>query len=130
VDFLRLLGSGIPPGSNGPNGLIGDGNGCRLFRRNPIQTFSDLTFHNIKGLALVALFQQFSHTEDGFQTGGRSGSDFQVNQFIGFAENMPPLRVPDDDIGAAAVNQHFTTDFAGESPVLLKIDILSAQLDL
>lgn len=60
-----------------------------------------------KGLALVALFQQFSHAEDGLQTGGRSGSDFQVNQFICFAENVPPLRVPDDDIGAAAVNQHF-----------------------
>ena len=55
--------------------------------------------------------------------------DLLVDLRVGFAQDVPPLAVAENDVLHAQVAEHRGADFAGKCPIGLVVDILSAQGD-
>ena len=55
---------------------------------------------------------------------------FLVDRRVGFAQDVPPLAVAENDVLAAEIAEHGGAQLAGEGPVLLVVHVLGAQGDL
>ena len=77
------------------------------------------------GLPGFPLRQGFPHAQDGAQTVPQGGQYLAVDQFIGFPEQLPPLRMTQQYI-AGQIPQHRRGNFSGKSPGVGKVHILRA----
>ena len=65
----------------------------------------ELRLHAADGLARVALGQGLADADDRRQAGAQRRARLQVDRRVQLAEQLPPLRVADDDVLAADVGE-------------------------
>ena len=83
-----------------------------------------------QSLAGLALGEQFAHADDRRQPRGQGRVELLVDGGVGFAQDVPPLAVAENDVFAAEIAEHGGAQFAGEGPVLFVVHVLGAQGDL
>ena len=93
---------------------------------------SDLSLHpdQLLGNALFPLLQALAHAEDDLQAGVQSGQRALVDGLVRLGEVLAALRVADDDVLHAQIQQHVRADLAGERAGLLEVNVLCAHMDV
>jgi len=105
------------------------GTGKTATPRQAVQTLRDLQFHDFPSHAHVALFQEFADAEHGEEARREAGLDLLVDHFVGFAHDVAPLAVAQENGDDADLLEHGRGDFAREGALGLPVDVLGADLD-
>lgn len=129
VGILRLLRRGIPAGSDGPDGFVGDDDIVHLGCGDTCEAATELCFQDFLLTTCIALFQGLADAEDGAQAAGQRGEDFFVNEGIGLPENLAAFAVAENHIAHKKLAQHGGADFSGEGTGHLEIHVLRAEAD-
>ena len=109
VDLLGLLGRGDQAGADRPDRLVGEHRRRPSARASsPASEPSNWPSTTRLGLLRLALCSGLADADDRDQPGGQGGVDLLVDLGVGLAQDVPPLAVAEDDVGAA--------DVAGASP--------------
>ena len=112
--FLGDLRRGRLAGADGPDGLVGHGHPAGVLGLQQHQPLSQLPGEHLFGLPRFALGLGLAHAHDGQQAVVERGVDLLLHVLVGLAEELPPLRVADDDRS----DTPRSTSMAGEtSPV-------------
>ena len=80
------------------------------------------------GAVGVALLEGLPHTDDRRHAMADHGAHLLVHDEVVFAEELPPLRMPDQRIPASELDQHACGDFAGVRARRVRAHILRAEL--
>ncbi len=86
MGFLCLFVAGGDSGTNGPHRLVGDNNPAHLISRYSRQSFFDLGCEDIQHLVAFTFLQGFANAEDGTKAGVERGTDFLIDELIGFVQ--------------------------------------------
>ena len=86
MHFLSLFRSSRPPGANGPDRFIGNGELAGLVGRETLQSLFQLGANNGKGPAPFAFFEYFADTEDRQEATPEGTGKFLLNELVGFPE--------------------------------------------
>jgi hypothetical protein len=96
-----ILWGGYSPGTNRPNGLIGNHDLGQLGGFNPGQPVVDLA-QDVRNLfAAFPNRQRFAHAEDRRHVVFQDDLDLGVNEFVAFVVVLAAFAVPGKDITAA-----------------------------
>ena len=126
MHLLGLLGSGHSAGPDRPDRLVrddnpADGRGVEAGER-PL----DLRGHDRLGAARLPLLERLANAHDRHEAGGEGRLGLGVDDEVGLAGEHPPLRVTEDDVAAADVDEHLRRDLTGESAALLGVGVLAS----
>ena len=80
--------------------------------------------------AHFAMFQHFSEANNGGKARGEGGFGFLGDGFVGFAKELAPLGMADNDVAATGFDEHLRRDFAGKGAFFFPKDVLSPDGDL
>ena len=58
-----------------------------------------------------------------------AGRNLQGHLFVGLAEDVPSLRVADEDVAGSRFGRHRSRGLTGEGAPILPMDVLCAQLN-
>ena len=126
--LLCHLGRRRPARADGPDRFVGDDDAVCLLRLNARQSRRHLTPHDGLRAARVALVHRFSDAQDGHQTCREHCVDLGVDEGVRLAEELPTLRVTDDDV-RAQTGQHPQRDLACECALRLGVGVLRTDSD-
>ena len=94
----HLRGCGLS-GADGPDRLVGDYQADGFLGRDFVKGAETLAAQHVVGEAGFAFFEDFSHADDGDESGFDGGLELEVDGVIGLAEVLAAFGVPDDDVG-------------------------------
>ena len=127
ADLLRVGGRGHLAGADRPHRLVGHHDAGRLLRGTPIQRAVELAQRVRDLVARSADVQTLADAQD--RAPGRCGRrrlDLPVHDRVVLGVVLPPLGVPDDDVGAAELGQHDAGDVAGVGAGVVRRQVLGA----
>ena len=96
----HLRGCGFP-GADGPDRLVGDHQVGGFLGRDFVEGAETLAAQDVVGEFGFAFFEDFSHADDGDESGFEGGLELEVDGVIGLAEVLAAFGVSDDDVGDA-----------------------------
>src|SRR5262245_32879607 len=129
VHGLRLLGARGAPGADCPYRLVGNYSAAQRARAGNIEDRAELPPDHRLGRGLLALRERLADAEDRDEPRPLRGGELRRDLRIALAEELPPLRVPDDRVPAAELAQHRARHFAGIGPGVVLAERLRAQRD-
>ena len=130
ADFLRLIESSCLARADGPDWLIGNDQLRDFLRLEAGQGFQHLESHIVEIGAALADLQRLTAANNRRNAGCKSGMGTLVYALVGLAEIVAALAVTQDAVVNANLGQHLRGDFAGESTVILPMDILGTYMDV
>ena len=119
-------GVGVSPVPNGPHGLVGDHEMGRAHARR--DRAAQLLAHHVERTPDLALLARFANTNDRSQPHAARSFGLGAHLGIAFAVIGAALRMPEDDIGRAEVDQHLGRDVACIGPRRFGMHILRADI--
>src|SRR5262245_20998035 len=126
---VRVVGRGVATGADRPDRFVRDD--APLGRRSldPVEGGPRLRLDARVGAARLALLERLADADDRRHLVLQDRLDLQVHDLVGVAEELPALRVPDDDVGDVQLRQHRRRDLAGERALLLEVAVLRSEKD-
>src|SRR5436190_15113885 len=118
-----------PTGTEPPDRLVGHHalrgvRGCHAVERG-----ARLRGHQRVGISRVALGERLSHAHDRRHLVLQHRAQLQVHRLVGFAEELPPLGVADDDVSDVELREHHRADLARVRACILPVAVLRAELE-
>src|SRR4029078_6983083 len=114
-------------GPDRPDGLVGDDHGRRLLRVHLIERSPDLLGDLRLGTVGVALLERLAHAQDRGDAVRQRRPHLLVHEQVVLAEELPPLRMADDDVADLERREHQRRDLAGERALVVGIQVLRAE---
>ena len=116
MDILRLLRTRRSTGTDGPHRLVGNhglakGRHATFLSKNRVK----LAGHHSLRFAVLALLQEFAHTQDRRETGGLGGEELPGHDLIAITVQGAPFGMADDRQPTAQFSKHYRRNFTGES---------------
>ena len=129
MHFFNLRdGSGVP-GADGPNRFIGYGESGHPFGWHIDKRSQYLFFDHVLSMTGPSFLQCFSHAENGSEVVPQRGFQFFIDLGVGFSQESPSFRMPDDDRLAAHVFQHTTGNLTRIGSFFFPGQVLRAQFE-
>src|SRR3984893_13639136 len=111
-----------------PPRLIGDHQVAAAFALNAVEPGAQLTRNALPGPSQLVLLEGLAHGQDDLQLVALRRLQFSVQLFVGFIEQLAPLRVPDQQVMAPS-RQHLRRNLTGERSLVFPRRVLCADLD-
>ena len=124
------LGRGGFAGADGPDGLVGDDDGCGGFGGDAGEGAGDLRLEHLFGFAGFALGENFADADDGNDAVLERGVQLLVDDFVGLGEVLAALGVADERVGSADGDELADGGFAGVGAFFGEVDVLAADGDV
>jgi hypothetical protein len=127
VDILRVLGLCGVAGANRPNRLVGNHQRRQRSGVEALDCRFHLAQHDVERLASLPLLQALAYAQDWHDVVRQQGGDLFSHTRVGFAEELTPLRVTNDAVPAAHVDQKRGAEFARPGARIFPVRVLCRQ---
>ena len=130
MDLLSLLSGSDLSGTNGPDWLVSNDDLTPLLSRDLLGNSGKLAGDDLNGLTLLALLEGLSAAEDDVDVLVKGGLGLGGDKVVRLADDGATLRVADQGPVDVGVLELVGGDLAGESTLVLVVDVLGGHSDL
>lgn len=130
MNLLSLLSGSNLAGTNGPDWLVGNDDLAPLLSGDLLGDSGKLASDDLDGLTLLALLERLSAAEDDVDVLVKGGLGLGGDKLVILANDGAALRVADQGPVDVGVLELVGGDLAGESSLVLVVDVLGGDSDL